>query len=40
MPLPEGLSILPNQGNFSELQKTVKWIEEADFEAKIAIAGI
>ncbi|KAL9085255.1 MAG: hypothetical protein Q9165_007689 [Trypethelium subeluteriae] len=28
-----------NQGTFSEIQKTVKWIEDADFEAKIVIAG-
>jgi predicted phosphodiesterase len=30
---------LTNQGSFAELQKTVKWIEEADFEAKIVVAG-
>jgi predicted phosphodiesterase len=30
---------LTNQGTFTELQKTVKWIEEADFEAKIVVAG-
>lgn len=30
---------LTNQGSFAELQKTVQWIEEADFEAKIVIAG-
>jgi predicted phosphodiesterase len=30
---------LTNQGSFSELQKTVTWIEEADFEAKIVIGG-
>jgi predicted phosphodiesterase len=30
---------LTNQGSFSELQKAVKWIEKADFEAKIIIAG-
>ncbi|KAE9379743.1 Metallo-dependent phosphatase, partial [Stipitochalara longipes BDJ] len=30
---------LTNQGSFSELKKTIKWIEEADFEAKIVIAG-
>ena len=30
---------LTNQGSFTELQKTLKWIEEADFEAKIVIAG-
>jgi len=31
---------LTNQGSYSELKKTVKWIEEADFEAKIVIAGM
>ena len=31
---------LTNQGGFSELQKTVKWIEDADFEAKIIVAGM
>jgi len=31
---------LTNQGTFSELQKAVKWIEEADFEAKIVVAGM
>lgn len=30
---------MTNQGSYSELQKTVKWLEEADFEAKIVIAG-
>ncbi|PQE03061.1 calcineurin-like phosphoesterase protein [Rutstroemia sp. NJR-2017a BVV2] len=30
---------LTNQGSFSELQKTLKWIEDADFEAKIIVAG-
>jgi len=30
---------LTNQGSLSELQKTVSWLEEADFEAKIVIAG-
>lgn len=30
---------LTNQGSFSELQKTVKWLEDADYEAKIVIAG-
>jgi len=30
---------LTNQGSFAELQKTVKWIEDADFEAKIVVAG-
>jgi predicted phosphodiesterase len=31
---------MTNQGGFKELQKTVKWIEESDFEAKIVIAGM
>jgi predicted phosphodiesterase len=30
---------LTNQGSFAELQKTLRWIEEADFEAKIVVAG-
>ncbi|PSR78339.1 serine/threonine-protein phosphatase family protein [Coniella lustricola] len=30
---------LTNQGSISELSKTVKWLERADFEAKIVIAG-
>ena len=30
---------LTNQGTISELQKTIGWIENADFEAKIIIAG-
>ena len=30
---------LTNQGTVSELSKTVQWIEEADFECKIVIAG-
>ncbi|KAH8595977.1 Metallo-dependent phosphatase-like protein [Bisporella sp. PMI_857] len=30
---------LSNQGSFSELQKAIHWLEEADFEAKIVIAG-
>jgi len=30
---------LTNQGSFNELQKAVKWIEMADFEVKIVIAG-
>ncbi|TVY41460.1 putative rhamnogalacturonate lyase C, partial [Lachnellula occidentalis] len=42
--LPKGDVLLhcgdmTNQGSFSELQKTLKWIEEADFEAKIVVAG-
>jgi len=31
---------MTNQGSLSELRKTVDWIEQADFEAKIVIAGI
>ncbi|MCJ1399519.1 hypothetical protein MMC11_002721 [Xylographa trunciseda] len=30
---------LNNQGALPELHKTVDWIEESDFEAKIVIAG-
>lgn len=30
---------MTNQGSFKELQKTIKWIEDSDFEAKIVIAG-
>ncbi|TVY71271.1 putative rhamnogalacturonate lyase C [Lachnellula suecica] len=30
---------LTNQGSEKELRKTVKWLEEADFEAKIIVAG-
>ncbi|EDO04896.1 hypothetical protein SS1G_07379 [Sclerotinia sclerotiorum 1980 UF-70] len=30
---------LTNQGNYSELEKTIKWIEDANFEAKIIIAA-
>ena len=30
---------LTNQGSYSELEKTVKWLDEADFEIKIVIAG-
>jgi predicted phosphodiesterase len=31
---------ISNQGSLSELQRTVEWIEKADFEAKIVVAGI
>ena len=31
---------MTNQGSLSELRRTVDWIERADFEAKIVIAGI
>ncbi|CAL3965058.1 unnamed protein product [Diplocarpon coronariae] len=30
---------MTNQGTFSELKKTIEWLEEADFEAKILVAG-
>jgi len=30
---------LTNQGSYSELRKTISWIESADFEAKIVVAG-
>lgn len=30
---------LTNQGTLSELQKALKWIEDANFEQKIVIAG-
>jgi predicted phosphodiesterase len=30
---------MTNQGSISELRKTIQWIEKADFEAKIVIAG-
>ncbi|KAK3370100.1 Metallo-dependent phosphatase-like protein [Podospora didyma] len=30
---------LTNQGSFSELSKSIQWLEKADFEAKIVIAG-
>ncbi|PBP24353.1 Metallo-dependent phosphatase [Diplocarpon rosae] len=30
---------MTNQGSFSELKKTIEWLEGADFEAKIVIAG-
>jgi hypothetical protein len=30
---------LTNQGSYSELKRTVEWIEKQDFEAKIVIAG-
>ena len=31
---------LTNQGSYSELQKTVDWLERSDFDAKIVIAGV
>ena len=31
---------MTNQGTLKELQRTVKWIEQSDFEAKIVIAGM
>lgn len=30
---------LTNQGSKSELQKTMDWIRDADFEVKIVVAG-
>ena len=30
---------LTKQGTLTELRKTLDWIEEADFEAKIVVAG-
>ena len=30
---------LTKQGTFAELQKTLNWIEQADFEVKIVVAG-
>jgi len=31
---------LTNQGGFSELRKTVNWLEKTDFQAKIVVAGM
>jgi predicted phosphodiesterase len=31
---------MTNQGSFKELQRAAKWIEEADFECKLIIAGL
>lgn len=31
---------LTNQGTFKELQKAVDWLDKADFQQKIVIAGI
>lgn len=44
-PLPKGDVLihagdLTNQGSLSELRRTVDWIEQADFDVKIIIAGI
>ncbi len=30
---------MSNQGSVSELRKTAEWLEKADFEAKIVVAG-
>jgi 3',5'-cyclic AMP phosphodiesterase CpdA len=30
---------LTNQGSYSELKKTVEWLEKADYQAKIVVAG-
>ncbi|KAI9155192.1 putative rhamnogalacturonate lyase C [Paramyrothecium foliicola] len=42
--LPEGDVLihagdLTNQGSYSELSRTVRWLENANFEAKIVVAG-
>jgi predicted phosphodiesterase len=31
---------LTNQGTFSEMKRTVEWIERSDFEVKIVVAGV
>jgi 3',5'-cyclic AMP phosphodiesterase CpdA len=31
---------LTNQGSYTELKKTMEWLEKQDFEAKIVIAGM
>ncbi|KAH7402291.1 Metallo-dependent phosphatase-like protein [Phaeosphaeria sp. MPI-PUGE-AT-0046c] len=30
---------LTNQGSYSELERTVEWLEKSDFEAKVVVAG-
>lgn len=30
---------LTKQGTFNELEKTLDWIEQADFETKLVVAG-
>jgi hypothetical protein len=30
---------LTNQGSYSELKKTVEWLEKTDFQVKIVVAG-
>jgi 3',5'-cyclic AMP phosphodiesterase CpdA len=30
---------LTNQGSYTELKKTVEWLEKSDFQAKIVVAG-
>ncbi|KYK57086.1 putative rhamnogalacturonate lyase C [Drechmeria coniospora] len=30
---------ITNQGSYSELSKAIKWLEDADFQAKIVVAG-
>lgn len=30
---------LTNQGSYNELERTVAWLERANFEAKIVVAG-
>ena len=31
---------MTNQGSYSELQKTARWLEDAAFERKIVVAGM
>lgn len=31
---------LTNQGTYAEIRKTLDWIQAADFEVKIVVAGI
>jgi hypothetical protein len=31
---------LTNQGSYSELKKTIDWLEKTDFEAKVVVAGM
>lgn len=30
---------MTNQGTYAELRKTMEWVQAADFEAKIVVAG-
>ena len=31
---------LTNQGSYDELERSVAWLEKADFEVKIVVAGL